>query len=132
MKPVCEVIVKEVLPVVRALVAKRLIDFHGLSQNKAAFLLGMTQPAISQYKRQLRGYRAGLFKNYPKIQELINDLAKKIAFGEVREEELTIEFCKICKILRSEEFVGILCEAHKKFYPSLENCKICYKEPKDL
>ena len=48
MKPSCEVVVKYVLPVFRAMVAKELIVKYKLSQNEVAQKLGITQAAVSQ------------------------------------------------------------------------------------
>jgi len=51
----CEVAVKCVLPVVRAMIAKELVTKHGLNQVETARLLGVSQPAISLYSRKARG-----------------------------------------------------------------------------
>ena len=51
-----DMMVQEVLPSVRALMARKLLE-HGFSQKQAAEKLGLTQPAISQYKRNLWGFR---------------------------------------------------------------------------
>lgn len=122
MKPICEVMVLEVLPGIRAIVARKLVEKHGFSQKIAAERLGTTQPAISQYKRELRGHRIKMFKNNPRVLEMIDSLTKRTASGELSQDQITLEFCGICKFMRSS---GMVCEIHKKMYPSLENCKIC-------
>lgn len=121
MKPLCEVTVSQVLPFIRALVAKRLVEGYGLSQSKAAEMLGMSQPAISQYKRELRGRGAGL-KEYPKLLDMVNFIARGISDGSLNQEQATLEFCKICKYLKIE---GIICKLHREIYPSLDKCNIC-------
>ncbi len=122
MKPICEVMVLEVLPGIRAIVARKLVEKHGFSQKIAAERLGTTQPAISQYKRELRGHRIKMFKSNPKVLEMIDSLTKRTASGELSQDQITLEFCGICKFMRSS---GMVCEIHKKMYPSLENCRIC-------
>lgn len=122
MKPICEVMVLEVLPGIRAIVARKLVEKHGFSQKIAAERLGTTQPAISQYKRELRGHRIKMFKNNPRVLEMIDSLTKRTASGELSQDQITLEFCGICKFMRSS---GMVCEIHKKMYPSLENCRIC-------
>ena len=122
MKPVCEVMVSDILPGVRAMVARKLVEDHGLSQKDAAEKLGTTQPAISQYKRQLRGCKIGLFDKNPRILEMISSIAKRTASGELSQDHISLEFCVVCKFMKSS---GIVCEMHKKMYPSLENCSIC-------
>ncbi|MCK4497511.1 MAG: hypothetical protein KAU24_04895 [Candidatus Aenigmarchaeota archaeon] len=122
MKPICEVMVLEVLPGIRAIVARKLVEKHGFSQKIAAERLGTTQPAISQYKRELRGHRIKMFKSNPRVLEMIDSLTKRTASGELSQDQITLEFCGICKFMRSS---GMVCEIHKKMYPSLENCRIC-------
>lgn len=124
MKPLCEVTANQVLPFIRALVAKRLVEGYGLSQSKAAEKLGMSQPAISQYKRELRGSRTGL-KEYPKLLDMANSLARGVSDGSLNQEQATLEFCKICRYLKLE---GIICKLHRDLYPNLENCNICLEE----
>ena len=124
MKPLCEVTVGQVLPFIRALVAKRLVEGYGLSQSQAAKRLGMSQPAISQYRRELRGSRTGL-REYPKLLDMVNSIAKGVSEGSLNQEQATLEFCKICKYLRLE---GIICKLHRELYPNLESCNICLEE----
>jgi len=122
MKPACEVMVLEILPGIRAMVARKLVEDHGFSQKIAAERLGTTQPAISQYKREIRGHRVKMFKNNPKLLGMIGSLVKRTASGELSQEQIILEFCEMCKFIRSS---GIACEAHKRIYPSLEKCRIC-------
>ena len=122
MKPVCEVMVLEFLPGIRALIARNLVENHGFSQKVAAEKLGTTQPAISQYKRELRGHRVKVFRESPRLMGMIDSLAKRTASGELSQEQLGGEMCHICRFLRSS---GIACKVHKKMYPSLENCTAC-------
>ncbi len=77
MKPLCEYMINEMLPGFRALVAKKLMEDHGLSQTEVAELLDTTQPAISQYRRQLRGKKTSVFmKNHELLDFLDSDGAK--------------------------------------------------------
>ena len=55
MKTVCEIVAQDILPILRAAIAKELISSYNLNQGEAAKLLDVSQPAVSQYLRQLRG-----------------------------------------------------------------------------
>ncbi len=121
MKPPCEAMVMHVLPSARAIVAKILVEKHGFSQKVAAEKLGTTQPAISQYKRLLRGNRTDVLKSDSRVMEILRSLADKAAKGE-HYTSVTEGFCELCKYMKSS---GLLCEIHKKMYPSLEDCSIC-------
>ena len=125
MKPVCEIIALEVLPAFRALIAKKLLDQYGLSQKQAAEKMGTTQPAVSQYKREIRGYKTVFIRRNPELLNMVQELSKKMAYKKIPIEELTFEFCKICIEIRKK---GLLCEIHKKNSPELENCDLCLRE----
>jgi len=122
MKPVCEIVVQEILPSVRAMVALKLTKTYGFSQEQAAKKMGTTQPAISQYKREIRGHKSRIFRQNPKLLEMIDKMAEKIASGEMASQDITAEFCRICKFVRSK---GLMCELHREINPALENCSIC-------
>jgi predicted transcriptional regulator len=124
MKTLCELMSLEVLPTVRAMIAKRLVENHGLSQQRAAERLGTTQPAISQYKRELRGFRTSMLTRDQKLTGIIDSIAKRLASGEIDQQEAALEFCEICRHMRS---TGAACELHRKINPSLESCSLCDK-----
>jgi predicted transcriptional regulator len=105
MKPVCEFITSEVLPGVRALIAKKMIENHGITQSKAAELLDTSQPAISHYKRDLRGIKNSLFRENPEIMEMIDSMSKRIMSGEVSPKQTTSEFCSICRYMREHGLI---------------------------
>lgn len=84
MRLVCEIVASDVLPALRALISKQLIEGYGLTQKEAARKLGLTQPAISQYKKDVRGKKIAL------VRELgLDKTALEIAKGlyEGMEEE---------------------------------------------
>ncbi len=105
MKPLCENMISELLPGFRALVAKKLIEDHGFSQTQVAVMLDTTQPAISQYKRELRGRNAETFLKNPNLLDLLEKITKGIASGEVKPDQTGHEFCKVCKFLRENNIV---------------------------
>ncbi|HVO85861.1 MAG TPA: transcriptional regulator, partial [Candidatus Eisenbacteria bacterium] len=74
----CEVAVKCVLPVVRAMVAKELKSGNGLKQVDVAKLLKVSQPAISLYQRDMRGKAMDL-EDDEEIQKLVLKMAEALA-----------------------------------------------------
>lgn len=125
MKPVCEMIVQEILPSVRAMVAVKLIKTYSFSQEQAAKKMGTSQPAISQYKREIRGHKSRVFKNNPKLMEMVDSMAGRVATGELSSLDITLEFCRICRHIRSH---GLLCEMHREQHPAMEGCSICIRQ----
>lgn len=123
----CEVAVKCVLPVVRAMVARELTTNYGLRQVEAAKTLGVSQPAISLYSRDIRGKAIDL-ENDRKIIGLIKKMAKLLAQGGISHRDVILKYCEICRLVRAK---GLLCKLHKTFDPlvEIENCELCVKEP---
>ena len=122
-RPPCEVIVRSVLPAFRSLVARRLIeDFH-FSQVKAAKKLGTTQASVSNYLYSKRGNKLlKQLEDAPKVQKIVNELAKGIAEDEISPFDAMLQFCKLCNALRSEDFV---CDLHKELTNLPKSCSIC-------
>ena len=94
----CETIGKYVLPVFRSLVAKELVRTYHLTQVDAAKKLGTTQAAISQYINSKRAFKGTQqFGNIlPRITEIANKTAKRLADREITWGEVTLDFCSLC------------------------------------
>jgi predicted transcriptional regulator len=105
MRPLCEYITSEVLPGVRALIAKKMIEDHGITQSKAAELLDTSQPAISHYKRDLRGRKVSVLKGNPDLMVMIDIIAKKMMSGEISLKQTCSEFCSICRYMQKNGLV---------------------------
>ncbi|NIN51987.1 MAG: hypothetical protein GTN80_06695 [Nitrososphaeria archaeon] len=124
MRTPCEVVVRQILPAFRAIVAKSLIENHGFSQNKAAGVLGTTQASISYYLNSKRG--AGLIDRLRRT-EMIRKTASKMAEDMASDSlsmpfEAILAFCDLCKGLRTEE---IVCALHSAQVQLPDDCKIC-------
>ncbi len=117
MKPVCELIAGQLLPVIRALVASRLIQM-GFSQREIARLLGISQPAVSYYKRGYRGGKTTFLKD-KRLVEMADDLSKAIATGMPVDQQ-SLMFCEICSYVKRS---GLACQLHRD--ASLMNCSVC-------
>jgi predicted transcriptional regulator len=120
----CEVAVKCVLPVVRAVVARELTVRYQLKQVEAARLLGVSQPAVSLYHRNMRGGSIDLEKD-SFIRDLAAKIAESLVKGSLSRKELILKYCEICKAIRAK---GLLCDLHKAFDSAIdtEKCKLCY------
>ncbi|QQG39569.1 MAG: helix-turn-helix domain-containing protein [Candidatus Aenigmatarchaeota archaeon] len=104
----CEVVVHYVFPTVRALIARELIETHGLTQQEAAKRMGLTQPAISQYNKQLRGSRVAAIKKNDEVMSKITEIASLLAKGELDAEHATTRFCEICEEAKKGDFLDSL------------------------
>ncbi|UCF49025.1 MAG: helix-turn-helix domain-containing protein [Thermoplasmatales archaeon] len=101
MKTPCEIIVWNVVPIIRKEFAKNLIENNGLNQKEVADKLGITESAVSRY---ISGKRGILEITDAGILEEIKLSSKKIA--KSKESEIVIdEICRICRLMKSKEFI---------------------------
>ena len=76
-----EVMVWFILPAIRREITNALIYTYSVPQKEIARRFGLTEPAISQYKKGVRGD----IEFEPKVIERINDAARKIAEERILE-----------------------------------------------
>jgi len=122
MKPFCEIIVSDVLPALRALITAELSKTYGLTQVQISRKLGITQPAVSQYRSELRGNNVRVISSNEKVMALVRKLAGEIALSGPDATRVHKSICAICKRMREE---GLVCKLHAGAYPSIGSCRIC-------
>ncbi|WXG42675.1 MAG: thiamine-phosphate synthase family protein [Promethearchaeati archaeon SRVP18_Atabeyarchaeia-1] len=125
MRPPCELVVKHYLPVIRSLIARELMDDYKLSQMQIAKLLGITQPAVSNYLSLLRG-EADKAYDRTEVREVAKKMASELVEGRLSLSKSIYTVCKLCIKLRSG---GVTCGLHKEAVPelSVEECSVCSK-----
>jgi hypothetical protein len=98
-RPKCERATKYILPTIRGLIAEELVEEHGFSQSHAAKVLGITQPAVSQYINSKRGGK--LTKKLLANKEIIKIIgleAGKIADTK-KSKKVELDLCGICTLV---------------------------------
>jgi predicted transcriptional regulator len=123
LRPPCELVVRSVLPAIRSLVAKRLIEKYHFSQVAAAEKLGTTQASISHYLYSKRGdKRIKQLEASPSAKAMVNEIAEGVATEKFSPFDAMLRFCKLCKILRTGD---LICDWHKDFIEVPEACDVC-------
>ena len=123
MKPPCIVVVRYILPALRVLIAKELVDKHGLKRVKAAEKMELTPAAITQYLKKVRGETAvKMVESSDEAIKIISSMTNDLAKGEASVYDVLQNICKICQTMRSE---GLLCEMHKEILPALKRTEVC-------
>lgn len=119
----CEAVVKTILPNVRALIAKELLQKHHLKQTEIAKTLGISQSAVSMYIRRYRGISLNLEKDN-EIYEKIVWLSEKLFENSLSQMELISKVCEVCRLVRSK---GLLCQLHRQFIKphDINECSYC-------
>jgi len=118
-----EVAVKSVIPALRRMVAERLIKDHRFTQQKAAYVLGVSQSAISRYDTKNRGVAIDL-ESHKDVVELVNELAQQIASGSITPVGAAKRLDDICEYVLKH---GYMCDFHAKIEPAIskQRCGVC-------
>jgi len=119
----CEVAVKSVVPAVKALMTKELVEKYGLKQDQVAEILGISQSAVSKYTRQVRGYVIKI-DNIDEVQPLIDEMIGMLVGGSCQRMELLRFFCRTCMAIRK---TGLMCQFCQKTEPRVQirECSFC-------
>lgn len=122
----CEVAVKSLVPAIRSVLARELIQSYGLKQRDVANLLGVTQTAVSKYTRHVRGTVIKI-EDVEEVQPTIKEIVVSLANGRMSKYELVAKFCVACQIIRRQHLMCGLC---KRSDPSIEvqQCFVCSSE----
>ncbi|MCL4399088.1 helix-turn-helix domain-containing protein [Candidatus Parvarchaeota archaeon] len=99
----CSKTIGEILPSVRSLVANRLLE-AGLTQKEVSSKLGITQPAISQYKKGLRGSMVRDMAGSETMLKYIDTLVKQTIEGKI---DLNTKICEMCKVTRESGIIKL-------------------------
>ena len=119
MRPPCETVQREFLPVLRVKLARALRK-KGYSQTEVARHMNVTQAAVSKYLNQ----KAPKNELSSEIDLLVRTLVDMLESPACSADALVKEVCSACMISR----VGFnLCKMHQKSVASLGrvNCQIC-------
>jgi predicted transcriptional regulator len=114
---------KSVIPAIRALIVRRLVEEHGMTQQEAAKLLGVTQPAVSKYLHQKRGaaIRLGGIKQ---VDEATSEIARIACSRKAKPMEIMSRIEETCDYVRRNRF---MCDLHKRLEPEFDvnSCHVC-------
>jgi predicted transcriptional regulator len=105
------------------MIARELMAKQRFTQVEVGRLLSVSQPAISLYRRNIRG-RAIDLENDLEIKRLVTDIAESLANGHTSHRDLILAYCGICRVIRAK---GLLCKLHKAFDPlvDVDKCELC-------
>jgi predicted transcriptional regulator len=114
---------KSVIPAIRALIVKRLVEERGMTQQEAAKLLGVIQPAVSKYLHQKRGAAIKL-NGIKEIDRATDEIAEMVTTQKAQPIEVMSKIEAACDYVRRNRY---MCDLHKKLEPSMDidSCHIC-------
>jgi len=119
----CEIGVKTVLPAIRALLARTIVEKHGMKEEKAAEILGWSQSAVSRYVTKARGNTIAI-ENVTEVQKLIDQMITFLIHEPNQQMKILQLFCQTCKIIREK---GLMCQICQNTHEtSTETCTFCH------
>ncbi len=118
-----EIASKSVIPAIRAMVVRRLVDEHGMTQLQAARLLGITQPAVSKYMHNKRGVAIKL-EGVARVDEAASRIAAMLVSGKAGQVQVMGKLNEVSMQVRKSR---LMCDLHRRLEPGLNlgSCRIC-------
>ena len=118
-----EIASKSVIPAIRAMIVRRLVDKYGMTQLQAARLLGITQPAVSKYMHNKRGIAINL-KGIAHVDEATDRIAALLVSGRAQEVQVLSKLNEVSMRVRRGK---LMCNLHRRLEPELNlgGCRIC-------
>ncbi|OLD44867.1 hypothetical protein AUI51_00385, partial [archaeon 13_1_40CM_2_52_4] len=96
---------KSVIPALRAMIARELIEGYGLKQEQVAMKLGVTQAAVSKYRHQVRGEAVEL-EAASEVQAMSKAIALMLSQSP-NPLAVSQTLCQACTDIRA---LGLMCE----------------------
>jgi uncharacterized protein len=119
----CEVGVKTVLPAVKAVMARSIVEKHGLNEKQTADILGLSQSAVSRYIGRERGNLLEI-EGTTEVIALIDQMVTYLIEQPDNKTEFLKLFCQTCQTIREK---GLMCAHCQKEMPLgwAEKCLFC-------
>lgn len=107
MKTHCMTIVQQVLPAIRVLITKRLLEDYNLRPADVSVKMKLTPAAITQYMRGKRGAtHVEEIRKSEETMKIISELAEALV-NNASEEIVIDKLCQACMTVRGEGICGL-------------------------
>lgn len=117
---------KSLIPAIRAILSKKLIQDYSLKEETVAKLLGITQAAVSNYIRGTRGDLSLVTKleNNFEVMKMIGDITKDLSMNKAYAPSTMTKFIQLCNYMR---YTFIICDVHHSIEPNIDKsiCEQC-------
>jgi predicted transcriptional regulator len=120
----CEVGVKTVLPAVKAIMARSIVQKYGYTEKQTANLLGLSQSAVSRYVGRQRGANLSAIENTQEVSALIEQMVITVIKAPKNKAQLLDLFCTTCASIREKGLICPKCQAEMQ-QDWAETCFFC-------
>jgi len=121
-----EIETKTLIPALRVILAKKLIEKHHIQEEAISKMLGVTQAAISNYIRGTRGDPELITKllSIKEVSDMIDDIANNLASNMAYTPASLSKFIGLCNYIKSSL---LICDIHHNLESNIDEavCKEC-------
>jgi len=125
LKPPCLILVSQILPAMRAIISREMIEKNGLGPGEVAAKMGVTPAAVTQYLKGVRGSDyISMVNKSTRAREILSELAYELTREETDMVIVLRKLCEACNCIRSERLICGMCE---NSLPGLDSrkCDLC-------
>src|SRR5271157_2069672 len=118
-----EMVSRSALPALRAMVAKRMMEDHHLTQQQVAIRMGVTQASVSNYARRTRGSMFN-FETDPTVSKAADKIAIMLSAKYPDALGALATMTEVCDYIR---FNKLMCSFHQDLEPGYDvsGCVAC-------
>lgn len=117
---------KTLIPALRAILARKLAEGHGIREDEISKMLGVTQAAVSNYIRGTRGDPRLIEKlgREEQVARMVDELSDRLASDMAYTPSSLSRFIGLCNYVKSSL---LICDIHHNLEEDIDEkvCKEC-------
>ncbi|MGI0008505.1 MAG: transcriptional regulator [Nitrosopumilaceae archaeon] len=121
-----EIETKTLIPALRAILAKKLMEMYNIQEEDISKMLGVTQAAISNYIRGTRGNPELITKllSIKEVSDMIDEIASNLSTNMAYTPSSLSKFIGLCNYIKSSL---LICDIHHNLETNIDEavCKEC-------
>ncbi len=121
-----EIEAKSLIPAIRAILAKKLVNEYEMKEELVARVLGVTQAAVSNYLRGTRGDIKLMNKltSVLEVMRMTDDIARDLTSNKAYTPNTMAKFVELCNYMR---YTFIICDVHHGMESNIDEqvCEQC-------
>ena len=121
-----EIETKTLIPALRAILAKKLMETYNIQEEDISKMLGVTQAAISNYIRGTRGNPELIIKllSIKEVSVMIDEIASNLSTNMAYTPASLSKFIGLCNYIKSSL---LICDIHHNLETNIDEaiCKEC-------
>lgn len=121
-----EIETKTLIPALRAILAKKLMEVYNMQEEDISKMLGVTQAAISNYIRGTRGNPELITKllSIKEVSDMIDEITSNLSTNMAYTPASLSKFIGLCNYIKSSL---LICDIHHNLETNIDEavCKEC-------